>query len=273
MKGIAILGSGPSGLLAAYAASFTDSPVTVISIGGKSRIGGAQFLHRSIPGVTDDDPDTVLTYRVEGSAGGYQAKAYPPDTVPPFVSFDDVHDGLTVPAWNLRGIYTKLWDLSHEHINEMRVQARDLEELLGSFELVISTIPKPALCCQPLQHHFKRQRIKILNTCILNNPEENTIYYDGTGDHSWYRASYLFGTGSTEWSATAKLPYGDLVTVAKPISTNCDCWSIASDNLLFAGRFGKWTKGVLTHHAFEDAIAKLGVLGLLNEDKMSWPMK
>jgi hypothetical protein len=260
---IAVLGSGPSGLLSAYAASFSGREIAIFSNRGASRIGGAQYLHRSIPGLTPEKPDAMIEYRVEGDPFTYQAKAYEQGLIPPFVSFERVRDGMQVPAWNLRDLYDQMWDKLEKYVTHQVVTAEWIKENYPKFELIISSIPKPAICLEPEHHYFRKQTIRIYNECILERSGDNVIYYDGTKNKSWYRASNLFGTGSTEWGSHVKVPYPNLVNVDKPIGTNCDCWYDRT-NLVQVGRFGRWLKGILTHHAFEDTFNNLGSRQLLD---------
>jgi hypothetical protein len=90
-----------------------------------------------------------------------------------------------------------------------------------------------------------------------DNPN-NIIYYDGGSSHTWYRASNIFGVGSTEWGNHVTLPFPahEIVRVRKPVSTNCTCWG-NNDHIMPVGRFGKWKKGELTHHAFEQVTERL----------------
>lgn len=263
-KPIAVLGSGPSGLLAAFAVFLSGRKIVIISNGGQSQIGGAQYLHRSIPFVTSEEPDAELTYRVVGDSYNYAKKAYGPSLVekPPFLSFDHVQDGLTVPAWNLRGTYLRLWGLMQSHIVYGRVSNSSLMEDLKDFDLVISSIPRRHICSKPDAHSFVRRGILIYPECPLNDKSDNTIWYDGTPDHSWYRASRIFGTGSMEWGEGVKPPFPSLVRVAKPVSTTCDCWD-DSEKVILVGRYGKWKKGELTHHAYEVASDELRKRGIL----------
>ena len=46
----------------------------------------------------------------------------------------------------------------------------------------------------------------------------------------------------------------------KPIATNCDCFP----NVIRAGRFGTWKKGVLTHDAMFNTLRELNERGVVN---------
>lgn len=264
MKKVAILGTGPAGLMAAHAASLTGAMVHIFSMGGsngptKSRIGGAQFLHQPMPIINEPlSPDGTIKYLTAGTIEGYRQKVYG-DADVPFVSMERLPvDGAT-DAWSLSATYDTLWDLycGGNAINVVNISPEWLIELLENigFDLVVSTIPKTSLCLAhaglvPDTHTFVSQRIRIANVNSMMF-EDNTMVYDGTKDVSWYRASKIFGVCTKEWGegAPAVLPYEDVVVAKKPIRTDCVCFA---DKVLFTGRHGAWRKGVLTHDAFKD---------------------
>lgn len=270
MKPVAILGVGPAGLMAAQAVALSGRPVALFGQPNsdgtaikRSVLGGAQFLHQPIPGINDEDePDAVIRFHLAGGVGVYRKKIYGDANVP-FVSMEFLHEGLEQPAWNLKATYDKLWELlGVDSIGNVQViNSEWLDDAMrgGWFDFVISTIPAPALCRIPQAedaafrppHLFVGQEIQITNESMMGH--DNTIYYDGTIEHSWYRTSNLFGHGSTEYGAHVRTPM-ETFRVTKPIRTNCDCYG---DSILRAGRYGTWTKGVLTHHAFTDAIKAL----------------
>lgn len=247
---VAILGCGPSGLLAAYAADMAGVPFVIMSQKRKSRLGGAQYSHIPIPGITDNDPDVKLTYQVRGTAEQYQRKVYGDQRVP-FVSFDKVENGKIVPAWNLPKIYDELWRMYEPRIVDMTINPLlAMRVTQGPFDAAFSTVPLPAICLSTVDmsigHVFRSQPIVIANDTLDPNLEDNTILYDGTREHSYYRMSKIFGVGSTEWGAGSPTPPISTVTVTKPIWTNCDCHPAINR----IGRFGSWEKGQLTFHAY-----------------------
>lgn len=266
MKPVAVLGTGPAGLMAAHAVALSGKPVALFGEGKRSRLGGAQFLHDPIPLVNDEEPDTVVEYVVRGSASGYKRKVYDGDPAVPSVSITRVHDGKRQPAWNLIKTYDRLWDLlSADDQNVASVTPQWLDENEDNFELIISSIPGPAICRVPSStpgqgHTFMSQKVWIANKCILDSLGDNTIVYDGTEDVSWYRCSRLFGVGSTEWPDNGRRLRGleDYVQVRKPIYTNCNC----HPKVVRVGRFGTWTKGVLTNDAFAVALRIMKTGGL-----------
>jgi hypothetical protein len=267
MKPIAVLGCGPAGLLAAYGIGLTGQPLAIFSNTEKSKLGGAQFLHKPIYGIHDEDnPDAVVTYHLHGTAAAYQEKVYGNDPVP-FVSFSNVKDGQQQSAWNLLKTYDWLWGEFGHTINEAQITPAWVDENEDKFALILSTVPLVALCRHrvgatppmpkvgdswyPMHHRFTVQDIAI-HPDNLAPIHDNTILYDGTREHSWYRSSLLFGVGGTEWSPQRSpvAPVRPLYHDRKPIATNCDCFP----QIVRLGRRGTWQKGVLTHHAFVGAL-------------------
>lgn len=267
MKPIAILGAGPAGLMAAHAVALSGKPIALFTKGDasggplRSKLGGAQFLHEPIPMVNDAEPDGVITYRLRGNVQTYRLKVYGKDPNIPFVSMEGLEDGKEQPAWSLMETYDALWELlSADRANVEDITPAWLDSVLEKdwFSLVINTVPLTQLCLsyQGLVtddpgHAFISQRIVIHNECILEDLGDNSVFYSGDLSQSWYRASRIFGVGSTEWSALSpQPPLPGLVTARKPIKTTCSCYE---DQVIRLGRHGSWTKGVLTHHAFNKA--------------------
>lgn len=267
MKPVAVLGTGPAGLMAALGVAMSGKPVSLFGKAdsegnmAKSRIGGAQFLHDPLPIVcNEEEPDGILHYIAMGTPEGYRQKVYGSDPTIPFVSMEHVHSGKAQPAWSLINTYDLLWEhLSAAHGNVVDITAQWLDDVIEKqhFDQIISTIPVPALCWAtngaPLAvaHNFVSQEILIGMESIVDGLE-NEVYYNGDPNYSWYRCSNIFGVGSTEWSGYTELgiPMSDLVRVRKPIRTTCDCFT---KHVMRTGRYGAWTKGILTHQAFTDA--------------------
>jgi hypothetical protein len=260
MKPVLILGVGPAGLMAAHACKLKGVPFSIVGNGGKSVIGGAQFLHAAVPLLTSDAPDGFLTYHVAGHESGYKEKVYGDSDVP-FVSMGRVKDDERVPIWSMQRAYDLLWnDIAGGGFSVTQANVTP-EWVISEIEAdrwryIVSTIPRHQMCLSVAglidgpAHSFTSQQIQISRECMLNysgNMEESHIWYDGTRNVSWYRTSNIFGEGSTEWGMR-DLPY-KTVAVRKPISTTCQCFN---GKVMFTGRYGAWRKGILIHQAFAD---------------------
>lgn len=249
MKTVAILGSGPAGLMAAHATGLVGRPFSIHTRVEKSVLGGAQYLHTPIPYLTSREPDRILTNRLIGSGEDYRDKVYgrDPSLAPDTASAMSVVDGEKVPVWDLNAVYDNLWDSFSDSMNPATIDARWIEEHGNEFDLIISSIPAPALCRRPDLHRFIYQEVWIKPGPASFIPE-NEVHYNGDKSPAWYRASNIGGTaGGVEWSTEGpQPPEAGLVRVKKPLRHTCTCWP----EILRVGRYGTWTKGVLTHDAY-----------------------
>jgi hypothetical protein len=243
---VLVIGCGPAGLIAAEAAFMCDAKVKIVSRKVKSPMPGAQYLHRPIPGISPAQPSGRLNYIKLGTRQGYAAKVYGDPNAA--VSWDSYREGLH-QAWSLSETYDTLWERWEKLIHDQKMNGQHIRFMCNNFDLVISTVPAPILCRGG--HEFKEQQVWITDKAWSECPL-NSIVYNGAED-DWYRTSRIFGHEHTEYAHP--VPAGRVGV--KPISTNCDC---GPDNLLRAGRFGKWNKHVLVHHVWEEVMGALHAL-------------
>jgi hypothetical protein len=249
---VAILGAGPSGLMAALAAYEQGETPTIFSRLEKSKVFGAMFLHRSLPWITNNIPDFLVDVIKVGTAEGYATNVYGDPSHP--VSWHKFEDG-QVPAWDLRAAYDKLWTLCQRNIVETEIDIPKIGDILKDFEHVFSTLPLQTLCYRPQRHTFDFQRIWVqtmYDGLLEGINDANMIYYNGNlppVGPKWYRYSQINKYRAWEYSSP---PLRDerfaLVLGRKPLGTNCTCFP----GMTRIGRFGKWEKQVLTHHCFEE---------------------
>jgi hypothetical protein len=254
---VAILGCGPSGLLAAHAAEQRGHEVVIISRKIKSEINGAMFLHLGIPGINEVAPDFMIQVIKNGVREGYAENVYNDPSHP--VSWDKFEGG-PFPAWDLRAVYDKLWEAWELKIIDREYSHSMLTSLLDGSYAVISTIPRTVTCLRPA-HRFTSQDIwieRLEGGLIERVNDDNLMYYNGfTPDGKygmigppWYRYCQINGLRSWEY-AKPRDPVseigGRVIRGFKPIATTCDCWP----QVMFAGRFGQWQKQILTHHVYE----------------------
>lgn len=254
---VAVLGCGPAGLMAAHAATIEGHEVSIFSIRQKSQLGGAQYLHRHIEGITEEDPELGIRYAKFGDAETYTRKVY--GFTEDSSSFDKTPEGW-IGAWNLSRAYDRLWGIYKDRIHHEQLHGEKVGQISPSFELVISSVPAPAVCYNSA-HSFNRQGIYLVSAADV---EPNTVLYSGRMSEPWYRQSNIEGAAWTEystasmnrdWLNAAGFGNGMIRKGIKPTGHNCDChpW------LLRVGRFGEWKRGVLTHHAFEKTLDALTV--------------
>lgn len=265
---IAILGCGPSGLVAAHAASqlIGRNTVQVFSSKAKSPIWGAQYLHQPIPKTFtghEVEPE-IVRYRMVGTPEAYLEKVYGAEwdgTVN-----DDLRDQAHV-AWDLRTLYGELWMRYEQLIIDYRIPSdvsgitRAISPLLENYDLVINTMPRPSLCLR--RHRFKSTEIWALGETDSEpfpvRCEDNIIEYNGNREPGYYRASRIFGYSTLEWPGwVSKPPLSGVARVRKPLSHDCNCWL---DRIVHLGRMGRWQNGRLVHHVFADMMEQLLLLG------------
>lgn len=252
---VAILGCGPSGLFAFHAfRTLGYSDITILSRKRRSEMFGAQYLHEPIPGLCDER-GMPLTYSLRGTLGQYAAKVYSGKVDPSMTSPAQLPEDQI--AYDIRGAYYRAWDLYHDQITNLKVQPGLMRDIFRGFDLVVSTIPAQQLCADMLgQHRFETQKV----WAIGDAPERGvfcpikvepwSVVCNGEDTPRWYRASNVFGYKTAEWPGETRPPVADIAAIEKPIGTNCDCW--LGKNFMRAGRYGTWTKGVLSHQAYYD---------------------
>jgi hypothetical protein len=239
--------------MAAHAGKHQGWQVDVISRKQKSEISGAQFLHRSIPFLNEranNRPDATLKVFKRGDSRGYANKVYGYPTAP--VSWDKFKEG-DIPIWYLRAAYDRLWESWEDKIIDTSVTPNDMASILVSYDQVISTLPLQAICCDQ-NHVFARQQIWI-GYVDHNGNHPNIMVYSGYAPDKWYRHSDIGGRASWEFAGDSPpdgVQVDNMVGGYKPLTNDCNCWTIAS-NFTKAGRYGRWERGILTHHAYEAA--------------------
>lgn len=244
---IAVLGCGPAGLLAAHAAKKSGfEPVIFSAAVEKSEMPGAIFLHEPIPDIAV--PQMAVRFQKRGTREGYAAKVYGDPRAR--CSWDAFEDGEERPAYSMRLAYDLLWDLYADRICPMKIDPIRVEALDAEFPFVISTIPAPALCSE--DHEFASVPIYI-NAGVGPVNDPSVIIYNGDPAVSWYRASYLWGNVSFEFGAGVHGRPDGCVEGKKPLGHSCDCFP----EVLRAGRFGQWERGVLVHHVYPRVEAAL----------------
>lgn len=248
---VAVLGCGPAGLMAAHAVAQLEHDVMVFSRKRKSPLFGAQYLHAPIPGITDRDDRITVEYMLRGSVEDYRRKVYGrmwDGTVSP----EDLSDDHA--AWDIRSTYDRLWELYSEAIIDVDIDPAGVKFLQDQHkpDLVINTIPLAQLCHEG--HTFRAQQVTAagdapdigIDVGAIYRCPPNTVICNGEESPSWYRISRIFGHTTVEWPMGINVPIPTASEVQKPTSHNCDCWP----NILKVGRYGSWTKGVLSHSAY-----------------------
>ena len=253
----AVLGCGPAGLFAAHALVEVGWEVDIFSNKRRSEMFGAQYLHAPIHGLVERG--TVLRYELLGSPEGYRRKVY--GDRPDVTSVSPEQYAGHHEAWDIRAAYYDAWDRYADLIRHRPgIDHRGIEELLNAnvYKLILSSLPAPVICYR--RHQFRSQQV----WAIGDAPERgifspvkpggaDKVICNGQTTPAWYRASNVFGYNTVEWPEGNKPPISNVASVIKPISTDCDCWTGPRPILHRIGRYGTWTKGVLSHQAYDKA--------------------
>ncbi len=262
-KSVAILGCGPSGLMVAHAANMLGWNFRVFSKKRKSQLFGSQYLHKPIPGISEE-PATVVTYHLEGTPEEYRQKVYGPSWDGTVSPEDLDHDHY---AWDIRSAYDKMYSNYEEQI--VNCEFKNVnggfwynQIVLKSYDLVISTVPRK-IWAEPGDVFASTKVWAIGDAPELGQeapfrPHDFNIICDGSEDVGWYRASNVFGHCTIEWPERTKPPIPRLALVEKPLFHN----STAASDFHHLGRYGAWQKGVLTTDVFDQAF------GILAGDKL-----
>lgn len=257
---VAVLGSGPAALLAALAVRQVAGIVPdIYSQGVKSEMFGAMYLHMPIPLLNDPDkPDHKIAVFKNGTREGYAQKVYGDPNAP--VSWDHYKNGY-VYGWSLTKTYNILWDYFPHH-TQVDLGAHDIPNLCSSYEHILSTVPAPVLC--GVGHKFFSKKIWILHGATITGDEalardHDIMEYNGEDSTAWYRYSQINGYSAYEYTTepdeeeAGRRPSYTVSKGVKPLRHTCIC-HLQHENFHRLGRFGKWEKGVLTHHAYRDTL-------------------
>lgn len=264
-KRVVVLGCGPAGLFAAQAATSMGYDVEIISKLRRSEMFGAQYLHTSIPGLTDDQHQFNVEYRLEGDLEEYLHKVYGATIPDPGKITKETLVGI-YPAWDIRAAYHKAFDLFGRDVVNHEINLDTIIHLMGSRPaLIISTIPAPSICRAPELHAFETRDIWAIGDAPERgvfaprfSTEPNVILYDGTPYRGWYRASNIAGYYAVEWPEQNKPPISDAAVVRKPVKTTCDCWvGLRRAKFMRLGRYGAWNRAGHTHQAYWNTLKAL----------------
>ena len=258
MKKIIVLGCGPAGLVAAWAARQMESAVLIFAKKRKSHMYGAQYLHWPIPGVPAGNSQKIQ-YLMRGDEAGYRAKVY-----------GSKWDGTVSPedlseehlAWDIRVTYDELWDRFGFQVIDQEIGAPTIKLIQEEYhpDLIVSTIPAPSICL--MNHQFVSQDIKAageapdLGIKLPYQCPENTVICNGDPEVSWYRVSNIFGHKTVEWPEWVNPPIPSTAVVQKPLRHDCTCYP----EVLRVGRYGAWRKGYLVHHVYDDVVRAIGTM-------------
>lgn len=270
---VIVLGSGPAGLMAAQGIADAlencasedmippgGAEMSIISRKVKSPLYGAQYLHQPIPRMTPPEP-RAISYQMRGSTDDYRRKVY-----------GQMWDGTVSPedlagnhmGWDIRATYDALWERWEPIISDVDIDPIGLRNILTDDpDLIINSIPRPVLCHQG--HSFGATEVWAagdapeLGINLQYRCTPFSVVCNGDDNPSWYRMSNVFGRTTIEWPGSLKaVPVTTATRVQKPTQHQCDCWADAP--MEHVGRYGEWSKGVLSHTAYFKAYKRIDEL-------------
>jgi hypothetical protein len=278
VRRVAIIGCGPTGLMAAHACKLNGVDFTVYSKRRKSFLFGSQYLHEPIPDLVEEREGRQVQYINVGTPEEYRRKTH-----------GKFWDGIIAPedfetehvAWNIREAYDRLWmrygrGVVDAQINDgiCYVDGRDWMKELAAHDLVISTVPRRLWAVEGDGFRYSE------GWALGDAPEhgvfvpyditDNTIICDGSSDNHYNRLSKVFGYTTVEWPIHADMnvvtstpgmpaPSKFLKPLAFEASTTHEN---PTSDWLHVGRFGAWRKAVLVTDAWHDTNNKLKELGV-----------
>lgn len=261
MKRSLIFGSGPAGLLAAHASYQSGYTPDIVSSGSKSKLYGSQYLHELIPGL-GEIRSTEVEHSFIGTHEGYRAKVYGTDWSG--IVSPERYGGIQ-KVWDIRQAYDSLWEMYGDRVVHAAVTPakleREADEMIERYDAIISSIPLKAICSEPSNHKFTEGRIYAVGDAPdldqyspVPTPDD-AVVCNGDPNVSWYRTSRIFGHSTAEWPSIGRKrpPISGVASVTKPLGTDCNCFPWVTR----VGRYGTWTKGVLSHDAYHDAMKLL----------------
>ena len=103
----------------------------------------------------------------------------------------------------------------------------------------------------PPQSYLKQYKAPAGTTIWSSDKEmmpipDNHVVLNAGEAPRWYRSARIQGWATVEWPHSVRPPVNPLWEVVKPLKHNCTC----HPDVHRMGRYGKWTKGVLSHEAF-----------------------
>ena len=255
MRTVAIIGTGPAAMLAGWAVlqhgeaviAFFHPPDAPM----RSVIHGAQYIHGEIDDLPGFIQPFVVTYRHFGMEAGYRHKIYGRAMDCGGTSWSTFAD--EEQAWPMVDIYDYLLDqmLGLASFYPLAVDDHECEIMVDTFDYVFNTAPLNKISNNG---EFVSEKVFIAPLNLYRVPNNEIQYYGD--DRLAYRASNILGAGSTEFPSRIRremLP-GFVTSQLKEIHKPLRCEGVELPGVYRLGRYGKWRKGVLAHHVYEEVL-------------------
>lgn len=294
MTKVAILGCGPTGLIAAHAVYCRGIAPYIFSKKRKSQLFGSQYLHNPIPHLVKEDEGEQVKYVNIGTPEEYRRKTH-----------GTAWDGLWAPeefktehmAWDIRAAYDRLWRRYSPLITDYQIVTRSngagvdyskrhpykylLDDVkISQYDLVISSVPRRIwevegeifICSEGWALGDAPESGKFVPFAI----DDMNIICDGSDKTSYNRLSCVFGYKTVEWPKGYPQkrdrhghigPHPAASKFVKPLKYvpgpgNGRSNPVNQENWLHIGRFGRWLKGIVVTDAWDDVNNRLDHMGL-----------
>lgn len=255
MRQIAVLGAGPSGMMAAHAVAQCGlEPVIYDRDPDQTRRNAGVFIlhdrcdlilrstvvRQEVLGAEDLRREGDWVAQVEAR---YREKVYG-FWGPSQVSVRGALEQELQEVYNANEAVTQLWEMYGDCVQVREI--RGIEDARSLDLPVISTIPAKAL--------FPDRRYDWQRAYVYRGEaptDEAFIYYSVGAAPRWYRCSAVFGVFTAEYGFARQ----DCVPVKKVMRVDEPLPSL--DWLFLVGRYGAWDKGCLTHHVYERSLQEV----------------
>lgn len=255
-KEFIILGSGPSGMMAAHAVY--DSGYTA-EIYDKDpdqsrRNSGVFVLHDNCN--LGLDPIEIRQFII-GAVGIseehiseiYTSKVYGDTNLPKKVSVLSALKNPSIIGYDANIAVQRLWDLYSSRVVKAHIDKGLLNSFLSNDLYVISTIPAYQLLdINVTEFTYKRVCVKVSEA---PKGEAPFILYNINRHMNWYRCSAISGVFTKEYN------HGEIIISPNNSSSIRDVKKVVGNGfthpnkrVLLTGRYGAWNKSILTHNVY-----------------------
>ena len=244
---VAILGSGISGLLAAWACQSSDVDYEVYSTdAAPPKPFGFTFLHS--PCGIPLQPQTLIQIvvppdvSVEEASKFYSKKVYGTNVIGSSLPY--VFANPEIEIYNMSEAVKFLWNATHRK----RKTFRDLDEVIRfseGFDVTFSTIPIDRLD-HDTHYFFVESFVEIRK---FDAPCHNVVFYNGGVNAVAYRWGHLFGQYFEEKRERPGTPVRKVAFVKNMPEV--------PSNLILCGRYGAWDKSILSHNVYDMVLEKI----------------
>lgn len=256
---VSVLGGGPSGMFAAWAALQCGHKVTIYDKNAKDISVGANHGVFALW----DDCDLFLSQRVKVQIGIIGAKQLSPDGIAQAYSnkvYGDPHQSVSVSKYaryekrecfNHAEAYTQILEfVGKENVKDLNLTSLYDDGNWKNADKIICTLPANLMFPS-----FKWRKTEAYIHHSTSPLEESFMIYNVNEYVPWYRCSAIFGYFSMEYAMVPDWTGKPFVKVNKVLESEQspeDCY--AGDNVYFTGRFGAWQKEMLTEDVYWDCI-------------------